>query len=138
MAFLRTLCERAGLSYQEIASRTAFDVNIETVPRSTIHGALKRDRLPRREDQLRALLVVLCNANGGTRADLDSLLALRAELIAARVTAGAVDQPAEPEPPTSTCARCRRWKDPWVLAGALSLVLVTMVLLVAAWVATVG
>jgi hypothetical protein len=91
MAFLRMLCERAGLSCQEIASRTAFDVSIETVPRSTIHGALKRDRLPRREDQLRALLVVLCNA---------------------RIPGGS--------------------------PGPLSLVLVTMVLLVAVWVAAVG
>lgn len=131
MAFLRRLVERSGLSYQEIASRTEFEVTIETVPRSTIHGVLKRDRLPRREDQLRALLTVLCNANGGTRADLDSLLTLRAELIAARATASqvAMDQSTDlgVEPATSSCARCRRRRSPLVLAGAVSLVLATIV-----------
>jgi hypothetical protein len=137
MTLLRTLCERSGLSYQQIASRTEFDTTVETVPRSTIHGVLRRDRLPRREDQLRALLVVLIKANGGTGADLDSLISLRAELIAARTQAGesafgvhSEHDAKAADPTASSCPRCQRWRDPLVLAGAASLLLVAVALVI--------
>jgi hypothetical protein len=132
MALLRKLVERSGQSYKDLAGRTEFDASIETVPRSTIYGVIRRDRLPKREDQLRALLTVLCDANDGSRADTEDLLDLRAELIAARASAGRVvtHQFAEPvaEPAASPCARCERWRSPFVLAGAASLVLVAAVL----------
>lgn len=92
MIFLRRLYERSGLSYQQLESRTLNDKTIETVPRSTIHGVLNRNRLPRRETQLRALLVVLVTANHGTAADLDDLLTLRTQLIMSRTKS---DQVAE-------------------------------------------
>ncbi len=137
MAFLRLLCERAGLSIQQIASRTEFDATIETVPRSTVHTVLKRNRLPRREDQLRALLVVLIKANHGTGADLDSLLNLRAQLVATRTEAGHgsdtteecptvhFEPVAEPvdEPVAFACTQCARGKDAMELARAVSLLL---------------
>lgn len=53
MIFLRRLYERSGLSYQQPESATFDDKTVETVPRSTIHGVMNRDRLPKREGQNR-------------------------------------------------------------------------------------
>ena len=84
MALVRALAARAGLSYNAIAKATEDSPDLESVPKSTVHDVLSRDRLPRREGQLRALLAVLVDANRGNVEDLQALLDLRAHLLTAR------------------------------------------------------
>lgn len=118
MSFLRALAARAGLSYNEIAKATEHTGG-EVVPKSTVHDVLSRDRVPRREGQLRALLEVLVPANEGNGADLQALLDLRARLLSAR------SEPARGtgQHPQALCPGCQYGPGPlarmWVVRELL-------------------
>jgi hypothetical protein len=85
MALVRAMAARAGMSFNAIAKATEDTEGVDGVPKSTVHDVLSRDRLPRREGQLRALLAVLITANHGNDGDLEALLELRARLLSARI-----------------------------------------------------
>jgi hypothetical protein len=103
MALVRAMATRAGMSYNAIAKATEDTAGLEAVPKSTVHDVLSRDRLPRREGQLRALLAVLVKANHGNGEDLQALLDLRAHLLSTR---------AAPAAPPALCPGCQWRRDP--------------------------
>jgi hypothetical protein len=63
MELLRELASRAGLSYGDIASRSQRLPDVEPIPKSTVHYVLRRDVVPKRREQIHALVMVLVTAN---------------------------------------------------------------------------